>query len=81
VLIDFAGGDLDGLNGTQQVKAQITAENAQIEALSVQRIPENGAWRVTFVMTPRAKRPVDMRCFLTLFGEVMTETWVEQWIP
>jgi periplasmic glucans biosynthesis protein len=81
VLIDFAGGDLDGLNGTQPVKAQITAENAQIEALSVQRIPESGAWRATFVMTPRAKRPVDMRCFLTLFGEVMTETWVEQWTP
>jgi glucans biosynthesis protein len=81
VLIDFAGGDLDGLNGTQPVKAQLTAENSQIEALSVQRIPENGAWRVTFVMTPRAKRPVDMRCFLTLFGEVLTETWVEQWTP
>ena len=74
VMIDFAGGDLDGLNGTQPVKAQLTAENSQIEALSVQRIPENGAWRVTFVMTPRAKRPVDMRCFLTLFGEVLTET-------
>jgi glucans biosynthesis protein len=81
VLIDFAGGDLDGLDGSQPVKAQVSAEGGQIEALTVQRIPESGVWRATFVLTQKAKKPVDLHCYLMLYGEVLTETWVNQWTP
>lgn len=82
ILVDFAGGELNGLAGAQPVKAELSAENGQIEALSVQRIAASGAWRVAFVVTPKPKRPsVDMHCYLTLYGEVLTETWVYQWTP
>ncbi|MBV9725598.1 MAG: glucan biosynthesis protein [Gammaproteobacteria bacterium] len=82
ILVEFAGGELDGLDGTQPVKAELSADNGQIDALTVQRVPESGAWRIAFVITPRAKKPVvDMRCYLTLYGEVLTETWVHQWSP
>ncbi|HVN46872.1 MAG TPA: glucan biosynthesis protein [Steroidobacteraceae bacterium] len=82
MLIEFAGGELDGLEGTQPVKAELSAENGQIDALTVQRVPESGRWRVAFVVTPRPKKPVvDMRCYLSLYGEVLTETWVYQWSP
>jgi glucan biosynthesis protein len=48
----------------------------------VQRVPQTGSWRIAFVVTPRAKKPVvDLRCYLTLYGEVLTETWVYQWTP
>jgi glucans biosynthesis protein len=82
MLVEFAGGELDGLNGTQPVKAELTAENGQIDALTVQKVAESGVWRVAFVVTPKAKKPlVDLRCFLTLYGEVLSETWVYQWNP
>jgi periplasmic glucans biosynthesis protein len=81
ILIDFAGGDLDGLNATQPVKAEMNVGNGQIQALTVARVPESGAWRVSFVVTPKAKRPVDLQCYLTLHGEVLSETWVYQWTP
>jgi glucans biosynthesis protein len=82
MVIDFAGGELDGLDGTQPLKAELSAENGQIDALTVQRIPQTGVWRVSFVVTPRQKKPVvDLRCYLTLYGEVLTETWVHQWTP
>jgi glucans biosynthesis protein len=81
VLIDFAGGDLDGLDGSQPVKAQVSADGGQIEALTVQRVPESGVWRATFVVTQKAKKPVDLHCYLMLYGEVLTETWVNQWTP
>jgi periplasmic glucans biosynthesis protein len=81
MLVDFAGGELDGLDAAQPLKAQVTADSGQIDAVTVQRVPENGAWRVTFVVTPKAKRPVDLHCFLQLYGEVLTETWVNQWTP
>jgi glucans biosynthesis protein len=81
VVVDFAGGELDGLAASQPVKAETTADNGQIEAVTVQRLSPSGAWRVAFVATPRAKKPMDLHCYLTLRGEVLTETWVYQWTP
>jgi glucans biosynthesis protein len=78
ILVEFAGGDLEGLDAAQPVKAQLSADNGQIDALTVQRLP-SGAWRVAFVLTPRAKKAIDLHCYLTLYGEVLTETWVDQW--
>src|SRR6516225_4423150 len=80
MVIEFAGGDLEGLEGAQPGKAELSADNGQIDALTVQRVPQTGSWRIAFVVTPRAKKPVvDLRCYLTLYGEVLTETWVYQW--
>jgi len=82
MVIEFAGGELDGMDGNQPVKAELSADNGQIDALTVQRVPQTGSWRIAFVVTPRAKKPVvDLRCYLTLYGEVLTETWVYQWTP
>ena len=82
MVFEFAGGELDGLDGSQPVKAEVTAENGQVDALTVQRVPQSGVWRVAFVVTPRAKKPVvDLRGYLTLYGEVLTETMVYQWSP
>jgi glucans biosynthesis protein len=80
ILVEFSGGDLEGLDGAQPVKPQLSADNAQIDALTVQRLP-TGAWRVAFVLTPKAKKAIDLHCYLTLYGEVLTETWVDQWTP
>lgn len=80
-LVDFAGGDLDGLNATQPVKAEMNVGNGEVQALTVTRVPESGAWRAAFVVTPKAKRSVDLQCYLTLHGEVLSETWVYQWTP
>ncbi|HEY6823026.1 MAG TPA: glucan biosynthesis protein G [Steroidobacteraceae bacterium] len=82
MLVEFAGGELDGLDGSQPVKAELSADNGQIDALTVQHVPQSGSWRIAFVVTPRPKKPVvDLRCYLTLYGEVLTETWVYQWSP
>lgn len=82
MIVDFAGGELDGLDLAQPVKAELSADNGQVEAVTVQRIAQTGAWRVAFVVTPKVgKKPVDMHCYLTLYGESLTETWVYQWTP
>jgi periplasmic glucans biosynthesis protein len=80
ILVDFAGGELDGLAAAQPVRAEASADNGHIEAVTVQRIAATGAWRVAMVVTPR-KKPVDLHCYLTLYGEVLTESWVYQWTP
>jgi periplasmic glucans biosynthesis protein len=79
IMIDYAGGPLGGLAGVQPVRAAISARGGRIERVAVRRLPENGRWRVTFdVFADRAGRPVDLSCYLTLYGAVLTETWTDQ---
>jgi periplasmic glucans biosynthesis protein len=75
VVVDFAGGDLDGLDPTQPVQATVTGRGGGIEDVTVQRLPETGAWRAAFRVNPQGKQPVDLRCYLTLYGEALTESW------
>jgi periplasmic glucans biosynthesis protein len=81
VLIDFAGGDLDALSGTQPVKAALGAHNGDIDNVTVQRLAENGMWRVSFRLQPKNNQGVDLHCYLTLYGEALTESWMYLWTP
>ncbi len=79
VMIDYAGGDLDGLADSQPVKATITSSGGRVDRVGVQRLTGTDAWRVTFrVMPTDPKQPVDLRCYLALYGEALTETWIYQ---
>lgn len=80
-LIDFAGGDLRGLRASQPVHAVIGARGARISHVITQRLPENGHWRVSFTVQPKGTRPVDLHCYLELYGSPLTETWTYQWTP
>jgi glucans biosynthesis protein len=75
VVIDFAGGDLDVLSSAQPVQAEVTATNGQLEAVTVEHLPEPGMWRAALRVKPSGEKPVELRCYLTLYGEALTETW------
>jgi periplasmic glucans biosynthesis protein len=81
IVVEFAGGDLDGLAAAQPVKAEVRADNATLAPPIVQRMPDSGAWAVALVVAPKIKKPIDLQCYLSLYGEVLTETWVYQWSP
>lgn len=81
VLIDFAGGDLESLLPSQPVHADVSVDGGAVEHVTVQRIPENGVWRVTIAVKPSGDQPVDLRCYLDLYGEALSETWTYQWTP
>jgi glucans biosynthesis protein len=81
VLIDFAGGDLEGLHGTQPVRAEVKANGGEVDTVTVEQLPGTGTWRVAFRLTPKGNGPVDLRCYLTLYGEALTETWSYLWSP
>ena len=48
---------------------------------NVQRLVENGIWRVTFRVLPKNSQAMDLHCYLTLYGESLTETWTYLWTP
>jgi glucans biosynthesis protein len=81
VVVDFSGGDLDSLSGTQPVQAAASASGGEIEGVTVERLAANGVWRVSMLMKPSGDKAVDLRCYLTLYGEALTETWTYLWTP
>jgi glucans biosynthesis protein len=81
MVVDFAGGDLDDMYAAQPIQAQITANGGEVEDVTVQRLPQTATWRVSFKLKPASERPVDLRCYLTLYGEALTETWTYLWKP
>jgi glucans biosynthesis protein len=81
VIVDFAGGDLDTLAGAQPVQAAASATGGDIDDIKVERLVANGVWRVSMRMKPNGEKPVDLRCYLTLYGEALTETWTYLWAP
>jgi periplasmic glucans biosynthesis protein len=80
VIVDFAGGDLDSLAGAQPVQAEASASGGEIDDVTVERLAANGVWRVSMHLKSGDK-PVDLRCYLTLYGEALTETWSYLWTP
>jgi periplasmic glucans biosynthesis protein len=81
MVVDFAGGDLDDLYAAQPVQAQISSNGGEVEDVTVQRLPQSATWRVSFKLKPSGEKPVDLRCYLTLYGEALTETWTYLWKP
>jgi len=79
VMLEFAGGDLDSLEGSQPIMANISANGGRVDNVRVERLPEDRVWRVSFRVLPaKPKQVVDLRCYLTLYGEALTETWIDQ---
>ena len=81
ILVDFSGGDLEALGDSQPLKAALSAHNGDVSDVRVQRLSENGVWRVSFRLVPKGNQAVDMHCYLTLYGEALTETWTYLWTP
>ena len=81
MVVDFAGGDLDDLYAAQPVQAQISSNGGEVEDVTVLRMPQSATWRVTFKLKTSGDKPADLRCYLTLYGEALTETWTYLWKP
>ncbi len=76
VVIDFGGGALTKLPGNMPIKAHLTAENgARILSQKLEWDAKDHFWRVIAVIQPQTASPSNVRCYLTLDNQVMTNTW------
>jgi len=81
MVVDFAGGDLEVLRGEQPVEGDVSLSSGKLIDLRVQPVPASQAWRLVFDIEPDGAKPVEMRAFLRLRGEPLTETWTQRWQP
>jgi glucans biosynthesis protein len=80
-VLDFAGGDLGVLRPEQPVEAVVTASSGEVRPAIVHKNGETGGWRAFFDFLPAGSKPADLRCYLRLRGESLTESWVYLWSP
>ncbi len=93
-LIDFAGGRLRELDSEAHPEAVVAAgDSAGISDQRVQRNPFINGWRLVFNLhddnaqnalekvLPGKAEPVDLRAFMRLEDDVLTETWVYTFFP
>jgi glucans biosynthesis protein len=61
----------------------ITASRGQIEITSARPLHSINGWRAMFDLKPtdESTEPINLRLFLALNGEPLTETWVYQYTP
>jgi glucans biosynthesis protein len=84
-VIDFAGGKL-GKVPTQEVLHGMVAiqggdEVAEIRDQHVVTNPNIDGWRLSFQVQPKTRDPIELRAYLSLGEEVLTETWSYAIVP
>lgn len=76
LIVDFAGGRLDGLPSRSRISATVTAlDSGEILDHYVEYIPAHRCWRLSLLARPAADRPLALRAFLQSGTETLTETW------
>jgi glucans biosynthesis protein len=77
-VIDFAGGRLAGLTRSSGVQAVVTLSRGTPVDVAPYPIVGTGGWRLMFDAPVEAGNTLDLRAFLRMNGEALTETWVGQ---
>jgi glucans biosynthesis protein len=77
-VIDFSGGRLDDLNRASGVQPVVNLSHGAPLAAAAYPIAGASGWRLMFDAALPAGNTLDLRAFLRLDGEALTETWVGQ---
>jgi len=83
-VVDFEGGELATLGEHVRVTPVISTSRGRIEVPSARRVVPMGAWwRVIFdlALTDDSTEAVNLRMYLALDGQALSETWSYQYSP
>lgn len=81
--VDFVGGDFALLGEDAHVEPMISASRGTVEITSARPQHEIRGWRAMFdlKLTDDGLEPINLRLFLALNGQPLTETWIYQYTP
>jgi glucans biosynthesis protein len=82
-VVDFAGGDLALLGETAHVIPMISASRGRVEIVSARPLIALNGWRAMFDLAPTddSVEPINLRLFLSVNGQSLSETWLYQYVP
>lgn len=80
--VDFAGGVLAMLRDNAEVEAVITSSTGRVEVTSARPLSSIKGYRAMFDLVPDdSETPIDLRLYLKLGDQPLTETWTYQYSP
>ncbi|MAA66242.1 MAG: glucan biosynthesis protein D [Alteromonadaceae bacterium] len=80
--IDFAGGVLGMLGDDAEIEAVIVASRGKVEITSARPLASINGYRAMFDLVPDdTETPIDLRVYLKLGDQPLTETWLYQYTP
>ncbi|HET9389098.1 MAG TPA: glucan biosynthesis protein D [Steroidobacteraceae bacterium] len=82
-VVDFAGGDLTLLGEAARVTPVIWASRGRVEIVSARPLAPLHQWRAMFdlALTDDSLEPINLRLFLSVDGQALSETWLYQYVP
>jgi glucans biosynthesis protein len=81
--VDFVGGELPTIGRDAVVEPVIQASRGTLELVSARPQFEIRGYRAMFdlALADDSTEPIDLRMYLRIGSEPLTETWMYQWIP
>ncbi len=81
-VIDFVGGELTTLGPNAKLVPMISASRGRVEITSARPLVQANGWRAMFDLVPdESTEPINLRLFLTVDGQPLSETWLYQYVP
>jgi glucans biosynthesis protein len=80
-VIDFTGGPLDAMQRRFDLKPVVSASRGKPENAAVIQVRDTAIWRTFFDLPIDGPAPIDLRCFVKLGDQALTETWLYQYLP
>ena len=82
-MVEFKGGALTNVPANAKVEAVVsTTRGAFTEYRITEPVPDSDAhWRTQFDLLAEGDEPAELRCFLQMGGQTLSETWAFQYHP
>lgn len=80
-VIDFTGGPLAHMKQRYDVEVVVRASRGHVDNAHALKVVDTPLWRTSFDLHAAGKELVDLRCYLRLGKQTLTETWLYQFLP
>ena len=81
IVIELAGGRLDGLPAEAKIEVDALASKGELRNAVAYRNAETGHWRMSFELDPRGQSDIELRARLKDAKGPLSETWLYRWNP
>lgn len=79
IVVEFEGETLALLSGEQEVEPVVTLSGGEVLATRLEPQTGDAPWRLVIAFDPQGERQIEMRAFLRLYSQAVTEAWVYSW--
>jgi glucans biosynthesis protein len=79
-VLDLISENLKSID-PKTIRGNVAAEKAEIRNVVTQPNPTTGGWRLSFEVSVKDKKPIELRASLMQSNDAISEVWVYRWTP